>query len=137
MVQLQCTSRANTSGEGSDELCQGYFNFKMAPSPEDTDAESRRLLKNLYFLMFCVATAVQLLRVPFLDVQFTSYFLSLSPDLRQPKDGVESSYYDLRLKERGRCLTRSFGALRRVCPMAFLLLNLGNRGMSCYKVTPI
>ena len=29
------------------------------------------------------------IRVPFLDFQFTSYFLSLDREMRQPKDGVE------------------------------------------------
>ena len=82
------------SGEGADELCQGYINFKMAPSPKEADAESRRLLKDLYFFDVlrcdrCTAAHGLELRVPFLDVHFTSYFLSLPPDLRQPKEGVE------------------------------------------------
>ena len=82
------------SGEGSDELCQGYINFKLAPSPEEADAESQRLLKDLQFFDVlrcdrCTAAHGLELRVPFLDVQFTSYFLSLPPELRQPKDGIE------------------------------------------------
>ena len=82
------------SGEGADELCQGYINFKMAPSPEEADAESRRLLKDLYFFDVlrcdrCTAAHGLELRVPFLDIHFTSYLLSLPPDLRQPKEGVE------------------------------------------------
>ena len=36
------------SGEGSDELAQGYIYFHKQPSPEVGDAESRRLLKDLY-----------------------------------------------------------------------------------------
>lgn len=36
------------SGEGSDELAQGYIYFHKAPSPEEGDRESRRLLKDLY-----------------------------------------------------------------------------------------
>ncbi|XP_029655554.2 asparagine synthetase [glutamine-hydrolyzing]-like [Octopus sinensis] len=36
------------SGEGSDELCQGYLYFKNAPSAEEADKESRRLLNDIY-----------------------------------------------------------------------------------------
>ncbi|KAL9965982.1 hypothetical protein ACROYT_G023985 [Oculina patagonica] len=81
------------SGEGSDELCQGYSSFFSAPSPEEADEESRRLLEDLYLydVRRCDhATAAHGLeiRVPFLDVHFTSYFLSLPPEIRQPKDGI-------------------------------------------------
>lgn len=82
------------SGEGSDELCQGYIYFHKAPTPEEADAESRRLLEDLYLydvLRGDRSTAAHGLeiRVPFLDVHFTSYFLSLPPEMRQPKDGIE------------------------------------------------
>lgn len=82
------------SGEGSDELCQGYIYFHKAPSPEEADLESRRLLEDLYLydvLRGDRSTAAHGLeiRVPFLDVHFTSYFLSLDPEIRQPKDGIE------------------------------------------------
>ncbi|KAL9965981.1 hypothetical protein ACROYT_G023984 [Oculina patagonica] len=82
------------SGEGSDELSQGYSYFHKAPSPEEADAESRRLLEDLYLydVQRCDhSTAAHGLeiRVPFLDVHFTSYFLSLPPEIRQPKDGIE------------------------------------------------
>ena len=36
------------SGEGADEVAQGYIYFHKAPSPAAADAESRRLLKDLY-----------------------------------------------------------------------------------------
>ena len=36
------------SGEGADEVCQGYIYFHKAPSPEEADEESRRLLRDLY-----------------------------------------------------------------------------------------
>ncbi|XP_068716018.1 asparagine synthetase [glutamine-hydrolyzing]-like [Montipora foliosa] len=82
------------SGEGSDELCQGYIYFHKAPSSEEADEESRRLLEDLYLydvLRSDRSTAAHGLeiRVPFLDVHFTSYFLSLDPEIRQPKDGIE------------------------------------------------
>ncbi|XP_072051500.1 asparagine synthetase [glutamine-hydrolyzing]-like [Amphiura filiformis] len=82
------------SGEGSDELAQGYIYFHKAPSPQDADADSRRLLR--YISFFDVLRADRTtsahgleLRVPFLDHYFTSYYLSLPADLRAPKNGVE------------------------------------------------
>ena len=82
------------SGEGSDELCQGYLFFHMAPSPEDADVESRRLLQGLYLqdVMRTDRTTAAHgleLRVPFLDKFFTSYFLSLPAKDRMPKEGIE------------------------------------------------
>ena len=82
------------SGEGSDELCQGYIYFHKAPSPEEADVESRRLLQDLYLYDNLRADRTTSahgleLRVPFLDKFFTSYFLSLPAKVRQPKEGVE------------------------------------------------
>ncbi|XP_071102468.1 asparagine synthetase [glutamine-hydrolyzing]-like [Haliotis cracherodii] len=82
------------SGEGSDELAQGYIYFHKAPSAEAGDEESRRLLKDLY--MYDVLRGDRTtaawgleIRVPFLDHQFTSYYLSLPNEDRVPKKGVE------------------------------------------------
>ena len=36
------------SGEGSDELAQGYIYFHNAPTAQEADKESRRLLQDLY-----------------------------------------------------------------------------------------
>ena len=82
------------SGEGADELCQGYIYFHKAPSPEEADEESRRLMTDLHLydvLRGDRSTAAHGLeiRVPFLDVNFTSYFLSIPAEMRQPKDGCE------------------------------------------------
>lgn len=82
------------SGEGSDELTQGYIYFHKAPSPEKAEEESERLLKELY--LFDVLRADRTtaahgleLRVPFLDHRFSSYYLSLPADMRIPKNGIE------------------------------------------------
>ena len=82
------------SGEGSDELCQGYMYFHKAPTAQDSHDESCRLLKDLYLydvLRTDRITAAHGLevRVPFLDKDFTSYYLSLPPEDRQPQNGVE------------------------------------------------
>ncbi|TKS89042.1 Asparagine synthetase [glutamine-hydrolyzing] [Collichthys lucidus] len=92
------------SGEGSDELTQGYIYFHKASPPETRDAnaptpkaaaeDSVRLMKELY--LFDVLRADRTtaahgleLRVPFLDHRFTAYYLSLPEEMRTPKDGVE------------------------------------------------
>merc|ERR1712136_72871 len=82
------------SGEGADELAQGYVYFHKQPSAEEGDEESRRLLKDLY--MFDVLRTDRVtakhgleVRAPFLDHAFTSYYLSIPAALRSPKDGVE------------------------------------------------
>lgn len=78
------------SGEGADELAQGYIYFRDAPSSKDAHEESLRLLKDIYLydgLRADRTTSAHSLelRVPFLDLQFTSYYLSLDPESRQPQ----------------------------------------------------
>ncbi|XP_022084841.1 asparagine synthetase [glutamine-hydrolyzing]-like [Acanthaster planci] len=82
------------SGEGSDELTQGYLYFHQQPSAKEGDEEGRRLLKDLY--LYDVLRADRMtaahgleLRVPFLDHHFTSYYLSLPAEARCPKLGIE------------------------------------------------
>lgn len=82
------------SGEGSDELTQGYLYFHKAPTPKAAAEDSVRLLKELY--LFDVLRADRTtaahgleLRVPFLDHRFTAYYLSLPEEMRTPKHGVE------------------------------------------------
>lgn len=82
------------SGEGSDELTQGYIYFHKAPTPKAAAEDSIRLLKELY--MFDVLRADRTtaahgleLRVPFLDHRFTAYYLSLPEEMRIPRHGME------------------------------------------------
>ena len=82
------------SGEGSDEVCQGYIYFHMAPTAQEAHDESCRLLEDIFIYdVLCLdrITAVHGLevRVPFLDKYFMSYYLSLPPEDRQPQNGVE------------------------------------------------
>ncbi|XP_013408108.2 asparagine synthetase [glutamine-hydrolyzing]-like [Lingula anatina] len=82
------------SGEGADELCQGYIYFHNAPDVKEADRESRRLLQDLY--LFDVLRGDRIisgfgleLRLPFLDHELTSYILSLDPNIRHIVDGIE------------------------------------------------
>lgn len=82
------------SGEGADELAQGYIYFRDAPNATEAHNESVRLLKDIYLFDGLRAdrttSAFSLeLRVPFLDLQFTNYYLSLDPASRQPQGGIE------------------------------------------------
>ncbi|KAL1491267.1 hypothetical protein ABEB36_011887 [Hypothenemus hampei] len=82
------------SGEGADELCQGYIYFRDAPGPNEGHEESIRLLREIYLFdglradRTMAAQSLEL-RVPFLDLQFSHYFLNIEPELRQPQNGVE------------------------------------------------
>ncbi|XP_033761742.1 asparagine synthetase [glutamine-hydrolyzing]-like [Pecten maximus] len=81
-------------GEGADEITQGYKHFHNAPSAEDGDRESRRLCKDISFFDVrrvernSAAFGLEV-RVPFLDHQFSSFYLSLDPELKSPKNGIE------------------------------------------------
>jgi asparagine synthase (glutamine-hydrolysing) len=82
------------SGEGADEVAQGYIYFRDAPSPDEGHKESIRLLSDIYLYDGLRAdrttSAFSLeLRVPFLDIQFTHHYLGLDPKMRQPQNGVE------------------------------------------------
>lgn len=82
------------SGEGADELAQGYIYFKNAPNATEAHEESVRLLKDIYLYDGLRAdrttSAFSLeLRVPFLDLQLIHYYLSLDPKIRQPQNGIE------------------------------------------------
>lgn len=82
------------SGEGADEVAQGYIYFRDAPSPDEAHKDSLRLLNDIYLfdgLRADRTTAAHSLelRVPFLDLQFTNYYLELPASMRQPQGGVE------------------------------------------------
>lgn len=90
-IQENTNTTVIFSGEGADELCQGYIYFRDAPSSDEAHEESLRLLSEIYLfdgLRADRTTAAHSLelRVPFLDLQFTNYFLSLPKETRQPKN---------------------------------------------------
>lgn len=82
------------SGEGSDEILQGYLYFHHAPSFKEGSAESRRLINELsmYDVLradSCVSSHGLELRVPFLDFDFVNLVLSLPIQTVAPTDGIE------------------------------------------------
>jgi len=93
-IKTQTDTTVIFSGEGADELTQGYIYFHKAPSAEEAHEESKRLLRDLYLydnLRADRSTAAfgLELRVPFLDKAFTSYFLSIPKKDAQPTNGIE------------------------------------------------
>jgi len=82
------------SGEGADEVAQGYIYFRDAPSADVAHNDSLRLLRDIYLFDGLRADRTTAahgleLRVPFLDLQFTNYYLGLPAAMRQPQGGVE------------------------------------------------
>nr|XP_018901104.1 PREDICTED: asparagine synthetase [glutamine-hydrolyzing] [Bemisia tabaci] len=93
-IQAKTDTTVLFSGEGADELAQGYIYFRDAPNAEDAHSESLRLLSDIFMydgLRADRTTSAHSLelRVPFLDQQFTHYFLSLPKESRQPQKGIE------------------------------------------------
>jgi len=87
------------SGEGSDELLMGYLYFHYAPSVEDSNNESKRLIDQLY--KYDVLRADRSIsphglevRVPFLDKEFVNLCLTMNPEDKVPVKGIEK--YTLR-----------------------------------------
>ena len=84
------------SGEGADELFCGYLYFHYAPSSNELQKESFRLVKNLHLYDVlradrCVSSHGLELRVPFLSHEMIDLALSISPDLKKPYMGLEKS----------------------------------------------
>ena len=77
------------SGEGADEVCQGYLYFHNQPNPLEGHKESVRLIQDL--LYFDVLRSDRSIsshgleaRVPFLDKDFVHFYMSIPPEYRCP-----------------------------------------------------
>lgn len=81
------------SGEGSDEASGSYRYFHNAPSKEEFQKESERLLKDLCYFdnlradKSSAAWGLEI-RVPFLDLQFLEYYMTLPSDIKT-QNGLE------------------------------------------------
>jgi len=83
------------SGEGSDEVTQGYLYFHNAPNAHEAAIDSKRLVDNLHY--FDVKRVDRTVtgncleaRVPFLDKTFVSNYFKIDENIRIPKyKGIE------------------------------------------------
>lgn len=94
-IQQKTETVVILSGEGADEVCQGYIYFYRQPTFDEGDRESRRLCNDLYLYDVLRADRTTAahgleLRVPFLDHAFSAYYLSLPASERAPtKERIE------------------------------------------------
>lgn len=77
------------SGEGADEVCQGYLYFHNQPNPEEGHKESVRLIRDLlYFDILRSDRSISSngleVRVPFLDKDFVNFYMSIPAEYRCP-----------------------------------------------------
>ena len=82
------------SGEGADELMQGYLYFHYAPDTMKGTIESLRLMRDLcYFdVLRCDRTTAAHgleVRVPFLDIDFMSLIRSMPDEFVAPTKNIE------------------------------------------------
>lgn len=93
-IQTNTETTVLFSGEGADEVAQGYIYYRDAPSPKAAHDDQIRLLSEIYLFdglradRTISAHGLEL-RLPFLDLQFTNYYLNMPHKLKQPLDGVE------------------------------------------------
>ena len=88
-ISLTSDCKVVFNGDGSDEVFGGYKYFFNAPSDEDFERETTRLLEDVY--MFDVLRSDRSIsshglepRTPFLDKQFVGVAKSVSTQLRRP-----------------------------------------------------
>ena len=82
------------SGEGADELSGSYRYFRNAPSPQDLQDESVRLVQDLqYFdILRCdksVSGAGLEARTPFFDMNFVDWYMRINPSLKCSRSQIE------------------------------------------------
>jgi asparagine synthase (glutamine-hydrolysing) len=89
------------NGDGSDELCGGYMYMNNCPDAIEFDKETRRLLRNIHY--FDVLRSDKSIssngleaRTPFLDLDFTQYYLSIHPSKRFHPGNNQPEKYLLR-----------------------------------------
>ena len=85
------------SGEGADELFGGYIYFKNAPSPDEFQKETVRLVENMHRYDVlradrCIAAHGLEARVPFLDKTLVNHVLSIEPLLKVHSHGNIEKY---------------------------------------------
>jgi asparagine synthase (glutamine-hydrolysing) len=92
------------NGDYSDEVHGSYMYFHNAPSSLDAHNESVRLVKEIYLydalrVDRTIAGHGLEARVPFSDVQYIDYYLSIDPELRLPRKSIELGCVDKKIEK--------------------------------------
>lgn len=77
------------NGDGADEIEMGYQYFKSAPTPEDAQIETEKLLREIHLydglrVDRAISNFGLEARVPFLDVEFFDYYMKLPAEMKLP-----------------------------------------------------
>lgn len=87
--------RVLLNGDGADECQMGYLYFYMAPSDNEAQQESCRLIDEIHLydglrVDRCISVHGLEARVPFLDREFVDLYKSICPSLKRPnKERIE------------------------------------------------
>ena len=85
------------NGDGSDELMGGYLYMSHAPDCLEFDNECKRLLKDIHKFDVLrsdrsISTRGLEPRTPFLDRDFTTFYLSIPANFRYEKNKIQEKY---------------------------------------------
>ena len=97
-IKEHTTDKVIFSGEGLDALICGYPYFLNAPSSEEAEEESIRLLNNIHFYDMlradrCISSNNLEVRVPYLDKNFVNTALSLPLSEKLPQNEYEKYFF--------------------------------------------
>lgn len=91
-IRDQSSIRVILNGDGADEVQMGYLYFRLAPDMMAARDENLKLLREIHFfdglrVDRCLGAMGLEARLPFLDIDFVDYFLSLPTEWTAPLNG--------------------------------------------------